>query len=113
MVIQRVELAELAFYLNLLGAFAKELPSKQSRMRLSEDWKYTRDVRRWQAITGEGSSVCSLAPQQSGGVRTDVGIEDIKVMLIGILQAAGDSRLYPDRVVSVLCNGLRVSGADL
>jgi len=45
--------------------------------------------------------------QQSGSVRTDARIEDIKVLLIGILQTTGDGGTFPDRVVSILCDGLR------
>ncbi|NOU87271.1 TetR family transcriptional regulator [Paenibacillus sp. LMG 31460] len=45
--------------------------------------------------------------QQSGSVRADARFEDIKVLLIGILQATGDSGTFPDRVVSILCDGLR------
>jgi AcrR family transcriptional regulator len=45
--------------------------------------------------------------QQSGSVRADVHIEDIKVMLIGVLHATGNGGIYPDRVVSILCDGLR------
>ncbi|MGG0788716.1 TetR/AcrR family transcriptional regulator [Peribacillus simplex] len=45
--------------------------------------------------------------QQSGSVRADARIEDIKVLLIGILQATGDDGTFPDRIVSILCDGLR------
>lgn len=45
--------------------------------------------------------------QQSGSVRADARFEDIKVLLIGILQATGDSGTFPDRVVSIICDGLR------
>ncbi|MGW8423919.1 TetR/AcrR family transcriptional regulator [Peribacillus simplex] len=45
--------------------------------------------------------------QQSGSVRTDARIEDIQVLLIGILQATGDDGTFPDRIVSILCDGLR------
>jgi AcrR family transcriptional regulator len=45
--------------------------------------------------------------QQSGSVRADARFEDIKVLLIGILQATGDGGTFPDRVVSILCDGLR------
>ncbi|MFE4133912.1 hypothetical protein [Peribacillus sp. YIM B13482] len=45
--------------------------------------------------------------QQSGSVRADARIEDIKVLLIGILQATGDGGTFPDRIVSILCDGLR------
>lgn len=45
--------------------------------------------------------------QQSGSVRADARIEDIKVLLIGILHATGGSETFPDRVVSILCDGLR------
>ncbi|WP_216364929.1 TetR/AcrR family transcriptional regulator [Paenibacillus sp. BIHB 4019] len=45
--------------------------------------------------------------KQSGSVRADARLEDIKLLLSGILQAAGDSGTFPDRVVSILCDGLR------
>ncbi|MCM3173652.1 TetR/AcrR family transcriptional regulator [Paenibacillus sp. MER 99-2] len=45
--------------------------------------------------------------QQHGSVRADVSIEDIKIMLIGVLQATGARGVFPDRVVSILCDGLR------
>ncbi|MHA6532165.1 TetR/AcrR family transcriptional regulator [Paenibacillus sp. BAC0078] len=45
--------------------------------------------------------------QQSGSVRADASIEDIKILLTGILQAAGDGETFPDRAVSILCDGLR------
>ncbi|OCT16501.1 hypothetical protein A8709_02840 [Paenibacillus pectinilyticus] len=45
--------------------------------------------------------------QQHGSVRSDASMEDIKLLLIGILQATGDSRTFPERVVSILCDGLR------
>ncbi|MGE7763245.1 TetR/AcrR family transcriptional regulator [Peribacillus sp. NPDC097895] len=45
--------------------------------------------------------------QKSGSVRADARIEDIKVLLIGILQATGDGGTFPDRIVSILCDGLR------
>ncbi|QIZ08149.1 TetR/AcrR family transcriptional regulator [Priestia megaterium] len=45
--------------------------------------------------------------QQSGSVRADARIEDIKVLLIGILQATGEGRTFQDRIVSILCDGLR------
>ncbi|NHN32603.1 TetR/AcrR family transcriptional regulator [Paenibacillus agricola] len=45
--------------------------------------------------------------QHSGSVRADARIEDIKVLLIGILQATGESGNFPDRVVSILIDGLR------
>ncbi|WP_397269841.1 hypothetical protein [Peribacillus simplex] len=45
--------------------------------------------------------------QQSGSVRADARIEDIKVLLIGILQATEDDGTFPDRIVSILCDGLR------
>ncbi|SFF04841.1 transcriptional regulator, TetR family [Paenibacillus algorifonticola] len=45
--------------------------------------------------------------KQSGSVRADARLEDIKMLLSGILQAAGDGGSFPDRVVSILCDGLR------
>ncbi|WP_419890517.1 TetR/AcrR family transcriptional regulator [Paenibacillus xylanexedens] len=45
--------------------------------------------------------------QQHGSVRADASIEDIKIMLIGVLQANGDRGIFPERVVSILCDGLR------
>lgn len=45
--------------------------------------------------------------KQSGSVRADARLEDIKMLLSGILQAAGDGGIFPDRVVSILCDGLR------
>jgi len=47
--------------------------------------------------------------QQHGSVRADASIEDIKIMLIGVLQATGDRGIFPDRVISILCDGLRNS----
>ncbi|MEK5446143.1 TetR/AcrR family transcriptional regulator [Paenibacillus sp. FSL R7-0331] len=46
--------------------------------------------------------------QQEGYVRSDVEIEDIKIIFIGILQASGDSKLYPSRAVSILFDGLKI-----
>ncbi|MHA7964728.1 TetR/AcrR family transcriptional regulator [Paenibacillus sp. CAU 1782] len=45
--------------------------------------------------------------QQSGSVRADARIEDIQVLLAGVLQATGDGGTFPERVVSILCDGLR------
>lgn len=45
--------------------------------------------------------------QQSGSVRADARCEDIKILLIGILQATEAGGTFPDRVVSILCDGLR------
>jgi AcrR family transcriptional regulator len=45
--------------------------------------------------------------QQDGYVREDVDIEDIKVLLTGILMATGDSGVFPHRVASILYDGLR------
>jgi AcrR family transcriptional regulator len=45
--------------------------------------------------------------QQTGSVRADARIEDIQVLLSGILQATGAGGTFPDRVVSILCDGLR------
>ncbi|MCW3793241.1 TetR/AcrR family transcriptional regulator [Paenibacillus sp. LS1] len=45
--------------------------------------------------------------QQHGSVRADASIEDIKIMLIGVLQATGHRGIFPERVVSILCDGLR------
>lgn len=48
-----------------------------------------------------------IRAQQTGSVRGDARIEDIQVLLSGILQATGDSGTFPERVVSILCDGLR------
>jgi AcrR family transcriptional regulator len=48
-----------------------------------------------------------IRAQQTGSVRADARIADIQVLLSGILQATGDSGTFPDRVVSILCDGLR------
>ncbi|MHA6481644.1 TetR/AcrR family transcriptional regulator [Paenibacillus sp. strain BS8-2] len=45
--------------------------------------------------------------QQHGSVRADARLEDIKVLLIGLMKATEGSGSYPDRVVSILCDGLR------
>lgn len=45
--------------------------------------------------------------QQIGAVRTDTRIEDIRALLIGIMQANGDSKSFPERIVSIICDGLR------
>ncbi|WP_019914119.1 TetR/AcrR family transcriptional regulator [Paenibacillus sp. HW567] len=47
--------------------------------------------------------------QQNGSVRADASIEDIKILLTGILQAAGNGETFPDRAVSILFDGLRVN----
>jgi Transcriptional regulator len=46
--------------------------------------------------------------QQDGSVRSDVHIEDIQIMLVGILQATGTGGGYPTRVVTIFCDGLRI-----
>lgn len=45
--------------------------------------------------------------QQSGSVRTDARIEDIRALLIGVLQANGDGNPFPERIVSIIFDGLR------
>lgn len=51
-----------------------------------------------------------IRAQQNGSVRTDASIEDIRTLLIGILQANGDGNPYPERIVSIIFDGLRGNG---
>lgn len=51
-----------------------------------------------------------IRAQQSGSVRADARIEDIRVLLIGILQANGDGNPFPERIVSIIFDGLRRNG---
>jgi AcrR family transcriptional regulator len=45
--------------------------------------------------------------QQSGSVRSDAAIGDIRALLAGILQANGSGASYPERIVSIIFDGLR------
>lgn len=55
----------------------------------------------------EGIDKLLTRARQSGSVRADARCEDIKILLTGILQATGAGGIFPDRVVSILCDGLR------
>ncbi|MET3851317.1 TetR/AcrR family transcriptional regulator [Paenibacillus sp. OAE614] len=45
--------------------------------------------------------------QQNGSVRPDASVGDIRALLVGILQAHCGSAPYPERIVSIICDGLR------
>ncbi|WP_164716345.1 TetR/AcrR family transcriptional regulator [Paenibacillus whitsoniae] len=45
--------------------------------------------------------------QKSGSVRKEASIEDIRFLLTCILQANGDGNSFPDRIVSIIFDGLR------
>ncbi|WP_179281218.1 TetR/AcrR family transcriptional regulator [Paenibacillus sp. XY044] len=45
--------------------------------------------------------------QHNGSVRPDASVGDIRALLVGILQAHSESAPFPERIVSIICDGLR------